>query len=198
MHGFTLIEMLIAIGILAMIAVLGWRSLDAMMRSRTALTDSMQQLRAMQRTFAQMQDDCAHLASITVVGNFMPVRIRQGRLSLLREVLAPDQPPRMQVVVYYLENGVLKRRESPATRDLPALEQLLQEDAEADAVEDVETAGAWDVALQSDVYGMALRVWNGGWSDQDATGMPPRGLEVRLQFGAGAGTVRRLFLLGGA
>ena len=32
--GFTLIELLVAIGILAMVAVLGWRGLDSIVRSR--------------------------------------------------------------------------------------------------------------------------------------------------------------------
>jgi general secretion pathway protein J len=98
--GFTLVEMLIAIGILAMIAVLGWRGLDSMLRSRVALTDSMQQTRAMQRTFAQLQDDCAHLAVVEAIGEYARLRIEPNRFGLIRSVLAPDQATSLQAVVY--------------------------------------------------------------------------------------------------
>ena len=53
--GFTLIELLVAIGILAMVAVLGWRGLDSIMRSREVLTGQLEQARGMQLAFAQMQ-----------------------------------------------------------------------------------------------------------------------------------------------
>jgi general secretion pathway protein J len=186
-HGFTLVEMLIAIGILAMIAVLGWRSMDGMIRSRVALTDSMQQLRALQRSFAQMQDDCAQLAAADAVGTVVPLQIQPGRLALIRNVFTPDQPTRLQAVVWYVAGGVLKRRVSPASRDLPALQRFLQQ-----------SVGGLDQTLQNDVHAMGLRAWSAGWRSQVGGGVPPRGLEVTLQLGGGDGTVRRLFLLGAA
>ena len=64
--GFTLIELLVAIGILAMVAVLGWRGLDSIMRSREVLTSQLEQARGMQLAFAQMQSDCDHLAGAGV------------------------------------------------------------------------------------------------------------------------------------
>lgn len=187
MNGFTLIEMLIAIGILAMIAVLGWRSMDGMIRSRTALTDSMQQLRALQRSLAQMQDDCAHLAVPDEIGSAGALQIQPDRLALIRNVFAPDQPTMLQAVVWYVAGGVLKRRVSPVSRDLPALRRFLQQ-----------AAGGTDQPLQKDVHAMGLRAWSGGWQSHIAGGTPPRGLEVSLQLGSGDGIVRRLFLLGAA
>lgn len=186
-HGFTLVEMLIAIGILAMIAVLGWRSMDGMLRSRSALTDSMQQLRALQRSFAQMQDDCAQLAGADAIGAVAALQIQPNRLALIRNVFAPEQPTRLQAVVYYIAGGVLKRRVSPATRDLPALQRFLQQ-----------AEGGIDLPLQSDVHAMTLRAWGQGWQPQPPSAQPPRGVEVILQMGRGAGAVRRLFLLGAA
>lgn len=185
-HGFTLVEMLIAIGILAMIAVLGWRSMDGMIRSRVVLTDSMQQLRAMQRSFAQMQDDCAQLAAPDAVGAIVGVQMQPDRLGLIRNVITPDQPTRLQAVVWYVAGGVLKRRASPASRDLPALRRFLQQ-----------PSGGVDQAVQNDVHAMQLRAWSKEWQSQLA-GVPPRGLEVTLQLGSSDGVVRRLFLLGAA
>ncbi|HEX2605617.1 MAG TPA: prepilin-type N-terminal cleavage/methylation domain-containing protein [Oxalicibacterium sp.] len=186
-HGFTLVEMLIAIGILAMIAVLGWRSMDGMIRSRAALTDSMQQLRALQRSFAQMQEDCAQLATPDAIGTGAPLQIQPDRLALIRNVFTPDQPTRLQAVVWYVAGGVLKRRVSPESRDLPALKQFLQQ-----------STGGLDQTLQSDVHAMGLRAWSAGWRSQIGGTAPTRGLEVTLQLGRGEGTVRRLFLLGAA
>ncbi len=37
-HGFTLVELLVAISILAILAVLGWRGLDSIVRARIGLT----------------------------------------------------------------------------------------------------------------------------------------------------------------
>ena len=58
--GFTLIELLVAISILAIVAVLGWRGLDSIVRSREALTSELEQTRGLQLTFAQLQSDCAN------------------------------------------------------------------------------------------------------------------------------------------
>ena len=50
--GFTLVEMIIAITILVIVAILGWRGLDGIFRSRIALISEMEQPRGMQLTFA--------------------------------------------------------------------------------------------------------------------------------------------------
>ena len=60
--GFTLVELLVAIAILAMVAVLGWRGLDGIVRARVALTADMETTRGMQLAFAQMENDCEHAA----------------------------------------------------------------------------------------------------------------------------------------
>ena len=54
-RGFTLVELLVAISILAIVAVLGWRGLDGIVRARTTLTQQMETTRGMQLAFAQMQ-----------------------------------------------------------------------------------------------------------------------------------------------
>eukprot|EP01034_Spumella_vulgaris_P040814 gene40814-50506_t len=56
-RGFTLVELLVAIAVLAIVAVLGWRGLDGIVRSRQALTEQMEQTRGIQLAFAQMQSD---------------------------------------------------------------------------------------------------------------------------------------------
>jgi general secretion pathway protein J len=186
-RGFTLVEMLVAIGILAMIAVLGWRGLDSMLRSRVALTDAMQQTRAMQRTFAQLQDDCAHLAVAEAIGEYARLRIEPNRLGLIRSVLAPGQATTLQAVVYQVDNGILRRRESLATRDLQSLERFLQQP---------NNVAVRDTPLQQGIFGMVVRVWTDQWTTRPAA--TSRGLEMTLLLRSGDGQISRLFLLGPA
>jgi general secretion pathway protein J len=207
--GFTLIELLVAIGVLALVAVLGWRGLDGIIRARVALTSQLEQTRGMQLTFAQIESDCANVAPLTVLGD-RPQLIADGeRLRLVRTVFADDQPSQLEVVVYRLNNGVLSRRESTATRDLKALDALWTLTAD-------DTADVQPVILQSGVASMAMRLWagSGPWQEADAVNAMPtsgaaaagaaqggsstvlKGLEVSLQVQDSASVMRKVFLVG--
>jgi general secretion pathway protein J len=120
-RGFTLIELLVAITILAIVAVLGWRGLDSIIRTRTALTQEMEYTRGMQIAFAQLESDCAHAINASWFPQHPVLRTDESGLLMVRSVYDEDQPVRMQVVSYRLEGGVLTRRESPATRNLTEL-----------------------------------------------------------------------------
>lgn len=150
--GFTLIELLVAISILAIVAVLGWRGLDGIIRSRAVLTAQMEQTRGLQLAFAQLQSDCASLATSSMLHNRAYLQADIDRLTLVRLVLAENEPTRLQVVAYRVRDGVLTRRESNATRDLVELDTLWQ-----NTLNDTDTAAS--VALQSDVLSMSARYW---------------------------------------
>ena len=198
--GLTLVELLVAISVLGFVAVLGWRGLDSIVRARIALTSDLEQTRGMQLAFAQLQSDCAHLASLSVLPNRVPLTIGQGQLTLVRAVFADNQPSRLQVISYRVDDGVLTRRESPATRDLRELDTLWQA-----ALKDTDTGQS--VKLQSDVAAMTMRLWiNGGWrTEADAaittvgsTAAPsvPTGLEVTMQLRGHDTGMLKIFLLG--
>ena len=156
-HGFTLVELLVAISILAIVAVLGWRGLDGIVRARVALTQQMETTRGMQLAFAQMQSDCEHIAQREVVDQRPYLLIGADRLTLVREVFTENQPSRLQVVAYRIVNGTLMRRESQPTRDLVQLDALWQADTS-----DADTNPA--VALQAGVTGMQVATWlNNAW-----------------------------------
>ena len=201
-RGLTLVELLVAISVLGFVAVLGWRGLDGIVRARIALTSDLEQTRGMQLAFAQLQSDCAHLASSSILPDRVPLAIGQDRLIMVRTVFADNQPSRLQVITYRVRNGMLTRRESAATRDLRELDMLWRS-----ATNDTDTAQ--DVTLQSDVTAMEMRLWvSGGWrsgvnalippASAGSTSSPllPTGLEVTLRLlGRDAGLLK-IFLLG--
>lgn len=202
--GLTLIELLIAITILAVVAVLGWRGLDSIVRSRIALTAEMERTRGVQLAFAQLERDCANIVSPDMVPNRPPLVAQQQRLLLIRKVFTENQPVRLQVVAYRLRNGVLSRRESRPTRDLSELDTawLINDDSLAKE----------EVALEAGVSAMTVRVWANNattWRAVDINapqmesgiGAPANapvltGLEISLQLEAAANTMIKVFLLG--
>src|ERR1700748_611680 len=97
--GFTLIEMLVAIALLAVVAVLSYRGLDAILRSREALTAHMSSERAMSQLFAQMSVDVRNAARDDELGQ-PPVRGGGGTLQTVRHLRLAGAPPRLQVVRY--------------------------------------------------------------------------------------------------
>ena len=215
--GLTLIELLVAISVLAVVAVLGWRGLDSIVRSRIALTDDLAQTRGMQLTFAQLQSDCAHLVDPSVLVNKASLAVSQDHLTLVRTVFSDNHPSRLQIVTYQIKDGLLTRRESAATRDLRELDKLW-----LSAMNDTDVSSAptnsvpldrlrTGVVLQSDVTALTMRLWvNGsnGWStnlNEQATppllGTPanssvPTGLEVTMQVRGRATGMVKIFLLG--
>ncbi len=56
-QGFTLIELLVAIGLMALMTVLGWRGLDGISRAQTQLQQQSDEVLALQATLAQWGAD---------------------------------------------------------------------------------------------------------------------------------------------
>jgi prepilin-type N-terminal cleavage/methylation domain-containing protein len=57
MGGFTLLELLIAVALMAFVALLGWRGLDAVITARDDITRHSDRLRALAQAFGQIEDD---------------------------------------------------------------------------------------------------------------------------------------------
>jgi general secretion pathway protein J len=152
--GFTLVELLVAITVLAIVAVLGWRGLDGIVRSRQQLTEQMEQTRGIQLTFAQLQSDLEQIADRDLLRQHQNILADNQRLVFIRTVQNENTASQLQVISYRINDGVLARRESPYTRDLQQLDGLWQRF--------VSDNGDGGVQLQSGVASMAVRVWEGG------------------------------------
>ena len=206
-RAFTLVELLVAISILAIVAVLGWRGLDGIVRAREALTEQLEATRGMQLAFAQMQSDCEHMVRAGTVQNRPYLLAGADRLTLVRNVFLENEPSRLQVVAYRLVNGVLTRRETLGTRDLTQLDVLWMA-----VISDTDSNA--QVPLQKGVAGMQVQTWeNNSWrlsgapqaqaqtqtqqSTQQAIVLPPTGLQVALQVQGAPAPMIKSFLLGG-
>jgi general secretion pathway protein J len=201
--GFTLVELLVAISILAIVAVLGWRGLDGIMRARISLTDQMEMTRGMQLAFAQMQNDCENLAADGILNGRPYLQAENDSLTVVRRYFAENEPMLLQVVSYRVREGMLIRRESAGTRDLIQLDVMWKAaTSNADS--------AVPVTLQSGVGGMQVQGWaNGEWQSIRAPlagvqvpGQPPQpgntdGLQVVLEVSGQAAPMVKTFLMGG-
>jgi general secretion pathway protein J len=158
----TLIELTIAISIMAVITVLGWRSLDTLVRARSALSSELALTRDLQLTFSQMQIDCAQMVEVTSLP-WMALVAEKNRLTLVRTESVDRQPTRLAVVSYRLRNGILTRLASPPTRDI----SVLYADWLAAEVQTNEVPG---LRLHANVGEMHMRVWSNdskGWRSME-------------------------------
>jgi general secretion pathway protein J len=93
-----------------------------------------------------------------------------SQLALVRVVYAENQPTRLQVVSYRIENGTLVRRESLATRDLAELDVMWKA-----AVSNANPATP--VVLQQGVNELTVRVFeNRMWRPAASPALPPAGV----------------------
>lgn len=209
--GFTLIELLVAISILAIVAVLGYRGLDSIVRAREALTAQLESARGMQLAFAQMQSDCEHLATPSLLQGRPYLLSGADRLTLVRNVYNENDAARLQVVTYRIVDRMLTRRESNGTRDLVQLDVMWQA-----AISNADLSPS--VTLQSGVSAMQVMTWeNNGWRQNTQPvalvvnnnppppapalvappSQAPTGLQVQLQVDNVTAVMTKSFLLGG-
>jgi general secretion pathway protein J len=115
-RGFTLIELLIAAALLAVLALLAWRGLDAVLASRQRIVAASDELRSLTMAFAQMDEDLrrswpVRLLRLSTPSIAFTVSGEQAAASLemLRESSGPTEPTQVQRVAWRLRQGVLER-----------------------------------------------------------------------------------------
>ena len=186
--GFTLVELLVAIWIMSIVAIIAWRGLSALVATRDRLGPEADDVRALLTGFGQMERDLAHAAGAVLVSSGgAPVSVQTidgvPALQVLRfsEPLA-DGASAVQLVTYAVIDGNLLRQCSPAVRSVQA----------------ASSAPPSTVRLITAVASMQVRVWrpNEGWivpAPNDVTAPP--GVEVVLTRTDGT-TFRRVLLVG--
>jgi general secretion pathway protein J len=145
--GFTLIEVMIAIVIMAVLSLIAWRGLDSMSRANVQLQERSEETAQLMRTLQQLQRDLAWRTTIELPASGMEAQARDGapstaagrpqavvRLlppgmearrpdqgSLLIEFVraAPAAPGRWQRVQWWLQSGTLYRAVGAAAAAYP-------------------------------------------------------------------------------
>jgi general secretion pathway protein J len=120
-----LIELLVAIAILAVIAVLSWRGLDQIIRGRQTITSAMEDERVFAQLFDQMRIDARQAASDDEAGQ-PAVSVSGNVLQIVRQMNLPGAAPRLQVVRYRVSDGRVIRYASAPLAKMDELRRALR------------------------------------------------------------------------
>ena len=190
-QGFTLLEVMIAILLMAVVSLIAWRGLDSVSRADRHVRRASEDSQALQRVFQQLERDLALRASVELLEPPLPgreapgkpllpaLRVRAERLELVRGGAVPGSG--LQRVRWFVRGGTLYRAAAPlrARYPLPAPKAA--------------------VAVLDNVTAFNLRAWQAkaGWQAPggEARDDPP-GLEVRLHWRGPQGEERYRQVLG--
>jgi general secretion pathway protein J len=195
--GFTLIEVMIAIALMAVLSVMAWRGLDSVTRANSRLEERTESIARLMRALDQLERDVALRATtelppagaIELLPSALQVR-RQADMPFFVEIVrsAPAAPGYWQRVQWWQRGGALYRATGAAAASFP----LPAPDAGA------------RVAVLDAVSVFRLRAWEPGQGWRNLPGIAPAratatGLELELglrENGDGAvQTFRRVFVL---
>ncbi|WP_312341220.1 type II secretion system protein GspJ [Stutzerimonas nitrititolerans] len=180
--GFTLIEVMVAIMLMAIVSMIAWRGLDGIARARTHLEDSTEHTAQLMRALNQLKRDLDMRATTELMApvddqenppvedRSLPVAVKvQGggpgspKLALIRN--SADRKGTLQRVRWWVEGDTLYRASAQPRERYPL-------PAPRDAV-----------AVLEGLTKFSIRIWqpSKGWSTVSSAELNnPAGLEVRL------------------
>ncbi len=120
-EGFTLIEMMITLVILAMLGLMSWRGLDGLIRGKERIDEYNKQHREMNYALTLLDRDCNAMLTADVFGA-APVTINQQGVWWIRNLGMNDRPGWQMVGYHADENGLHRIVSVPFTNRDVALE----------------------------------------------------------------------------
>jgi general secretion pathway protein J len=188
--GFTLVEMLVAIGLLGLLGVIAWRGLDYVAGQRERIDRDAEETARILRVLAQLERDIAQRAPDIVLPpaaapGVLPASIAVTAaddgavtLEIVRLTSAAAGPARSQRVVYRVADGALVRSASPASTGWPP------------------APAADTVVLLPGARRLAVRAYSGGFWAEPGPGPAVQplaratGLEIAIEDSEGARYLR--------
>lgn len=155
--GFTLVEVLVALLIMAVIAVLGWRGIDSMARSREVAQASSERTLRLSAVIGQLEQDIPQVFDTGVAPGltFDGAVLRMTRRS----------EGGVQVVAWSLREGVWRRWAGPLTSRVGALQEAWLQSQQLLGNE------AQQVRLLDGVTGWQVYFFReGAWTNAQSTG----------------------------
>ncbi len=135
--GFTLLEVMVALLLMALMAILSWRALDSMVRTREILAHHDRQFDAARQLFGQWDQDCRELGPPDQWLAGVPVNFAPHRVDLIRQRKQFNGAALWIFVSYRWNEGVIERLESTPQSTRQTLLQnwsKLQQGQEPDAL----------------------------------------------------------------
>ncbi|WP_112194806.1 type II secretion system protein GspJ [Pseudomonas sp. LG1E9] len=189
-QGFTLIEVMVAIMLMAVVSLIAWRGLDSVTRADHHLQASTEQTEAMLRVLNQLQRDISLRASVELTvpkdgaDGLAGVSVRSSdskgfQLDVIRS--APVTGDGLQRVRWWLKGDSLYRAAAPARDRFPL------------------PAAKDGVVVLTGVSDLQVRVWDAdkGWRQLSGNRRAdPLGLEIRLVRQTAQGVERYRQVLG--
>lgn len=191
MRGFTLIEVLVALVLMAVMSAMAWRGLDAMLRSREVTQESIERSATLQTALAQWEQDLDQIQDSRIVP---PLAFDGARLRMTRR-----QPQGLQVVVWFVADGQWSRWASAPVTGLADLRRAWERSDQPLTLE------AQRLPVLRGVQGWQLfYFWDNAWANALSTGgeappgpkpppneepriQIPKGIRMQLEFGPGSG-----------
>jgi general secretion pathway protein J len=160
--GFTLIEVLVASAILALMALISWRGLDGMAKAQFSLQSRSDAHQTLQVGLSQWRTDLDNMSSLPNV----PALDWDGRVLRITRQHSQDPQAGLQVVAWFLGNGQWTRWQSaPLTRRDAWLLAWTQAQVWGESAGNPSSSDTHEVLVQ------ALRSWqiyyhrDGAWSN---------------------------------
>lgn len=156
LHGFTLVEVLVALLIMSVLAALGWQGIDSMARTREVAQASTERTLRLAAVIAQLEADLAALENTPAT----PALAFDG--AALR--LTRRTPVGLQVVVWALREGRWQRWASTSVTRVDDLQQFWLASQQLSGQEPGHTP-LLDAVATWQVY-----FYRGGWSNAQSSG----------------------------
>lgn len=188
-RGFTLVEVLVALVVMATMAVMSWRGIDALTHSREVAQQRLAQTERLQTVLAQWETDLRALQDSK--SEVPPLSFDGGTLTLTRQT-----PEGLQVVVWSLREGAVYRWASAPLRTVAEVVSERQRGQQAlaqrsQALLALQGVASWQFyCYRGNAWANCLSSGDEAAPDNKTpalqTGLPT-GLRMQMQFAPGAG-----------